>query len=154
MMMSHSTMSGRSSCTFSRASRPLPTVTTSKSSSEKVSSMTFWIVMLSSASRIFLPIAPSASRAQTGAPARCSKIDGSCPSVNDLSGLAASGGGPHGLFDDADHVLGRGAGQEDLGHSEGLELRDVLGGDDPPEEHLHAFHAFFAEQLLDPPADR
>ncbi len=56
MMMSHSTMSGRTSPSFSRASRPLPTVTTSKSSSEKVSSMTFWIVMLSSASRIFLPI--------------------------------------------------------------------------------------------------
>ena len=56
MMMSHSTMSGRTSGSFSRASRPLPTVITSKSSSEKVSSMTFWIVMLSSASRIFLPI--------------------------------------------------------------------------------------------------
>ncbi len=56
MMMSHSTMSGRTSRSFSRASRPLPTVITSKSSSEKVSSMTFWIVMLSSASRIFLPI--------------------------------------------------------------------------------------------------
>ena len=56
MMMSHSTMSGRTSASFSSASRPLPTVTTSKSSSEKVNSMTFWIVMLSSASRIFLPI--------------------------------------------------------------------------------------------------
>jgi hypothetical protein len=56
MMMSQSTRSGRTSWTFSTASRPFPTVTTSKSSSENVSSMTFWMVMLSSASRIFLPI--------------------------------------------------------------------------------------------------
>jgi hypothetical protein len=61
MMMSHSTTSGRTSWTFSMARRPLPTVTTSKSSSEKVSSMTFWMVMLSSASRIFFPITLGAS---------------------------------------------------------------------------------------------
>ena len=71
MMMSQSTMSGRTSDSFSSARRPLPTVTTSKSSSEKVSSITFWMVMLSSASRIFLLIASSvsgAARAPKGAP--------------------------------------------------------------------------------------
>ncbi len=71
MMMSHSTMSGRTCGSRSRASLPLPTVTTSKSSSEKVSSMTFWIVMLSSASRIFFPIryrAPKACAAPRRSP--------------------------------------------------------------------------------------
>ncbi len=82
MMMSQSTMSGRTSDSFSSASRPLPTVTTSKSSSEKVSSMTFWIVMLSSASRIFLPIRYGAPKPRWSR----MKIAPSLPSVNELAG--------------------------------------------------------------------
>src|SRR6266850_725109 len=83
MMMSQRTRSGRTSCTFSTASRPFPTVTTSKSSSENVSSMTFWMVMLSSASRIFLPIAAKPPKG-TG---RALKIDRSPRPVNQLSGF-------------------------------------------------------------------
>src|SRR5439155_17409037 len=59
-------------------------VTTSKSSSENVSSITFWMVMLSSANRIFLPIAT-----QT-APDGCPNIDRGCPAVNDLSALTSA----------------------------------------------------------------
>src|SRR2546425_6356860 len=130
MMMSQSTRSGRTSWTFSIARRPLPTVTTSKSSSENVSSITFWMVMLSSASRIFLPIATQTS------PDGCPNIDRGCPSVNDLSGLTigeeqqmraerdslarSERGLRNGSLDELDHVLGRGPGQEHLGHPDPL----------------------------------
>src|SRR5258708_7797071 len=138
MMMSQSTTSGRTSWTFSTARRPLPTVTTSKSSSENVSSMTFWIVMLSSASSIFLPIACCPPHGESGgspAPDRHIKIDRSCLYVKDLSGLAPRSADGKGGLDQADDVLGGGAGQEPLRHSHRLQEGDVLGGDDSPQEH-------------------
>src|SRR6266545_3315572 len=179
MMMSHSTTSGRTSATRSMASRPLPTVTTSKSSSENVSSMTFWIVMLSSASRIFLPI-ESALRAES---VRGVKIERHHPYVKERSAVAADGMNPgnrqsgersgihsrgasgaprgcdqhplvqRGLYQ-ADDVLRRRAGQEHLGHAEVLQDRDVLGRNDPAPEDLDRAHALLPQQLQDAAADR
>ena len=71
------------------ARRPLPTVTTSKSSSEKVSSMTFWMVMLSSASRIFLPIVVRPPRATDARTSR-TKIDRCLPVCQRVSGPVAA----------------------------------------------------------------
>src|SRR5262245_55707050 len=130
MMMSQRMMSGRTSCAFSTASRPLPTVVTSKSSSENVSSMTFWIVMLSSANRIFLPIAVNLRQ----------KIDRRCPYVNREPAFAppnrAGSTGPGALPGQPHHVLQGGARQEDLRDADLLQLGDVLGRDDPPHEDL------------------
>src|SRR5512141_2086668 len=152
MMMSHSTMSGRTSGRRSSASRPLPTVTTSKSSSEKVSSMTFWIVMLSSASRIFLPMPSLSSRPRRGSrgcaalPRVARRSAGACPGQDRsfppfcqrFRGLEASGGGARGALDHPDHILRRGTGQEDVRDPELLQLRDVLRRDDAADEQPYA----------------
>src|SRR5262249_9921025 len=158
MMMSQRTTSGRTSWTFSIARRPLPTVTTSKSSSEKVSSITFWIVMLSSASKIFLPItSPAPSRGGSwGLSARIlsDKDSPLLPLCQRLIGHPASAARGSAGFDHADDVLGRGSGEEHLDHSHRLQLRDVLRGNDPAHEDVHGLHRSLLQQPDHAPADR
>src|SRR5678810_727101 len=117
MMMSQRTTSGRTSAIRSTARRPSPTVTTSKSSSEKVSSMTFWIVMLSSASRIFLPIGASLREVSL----RPVKIDRHHRYVKESRTVAARLGRGYGGLYQPDDVLRRGPGEEDLRHADLLQ---------------------------------
>src|SRR6266545_5235884 len=51
------------------------------------------------------------------------------------------------LADEADNVLGGGAGGEDLLDAHDLERLDVLGRDDPAAEHGDVVRALFLEQL-------
>src|SRR5712692_4471238 len=56
-------------------------------------------------------------------------------------------GGSDVVADEADDVLGRRAGGEELFDAHGLEGRDVLGRDDAAAEDRDVFRAFFSEQF-------
>src|SRR5687768_15972309 len=138
MLMSPNTMSGRTHCTRSTASRPFPTDTTSKSSSEKVSSMTFWIVMLSSSSSIYLHIAPNMLRRAGGSHKTTARQDN--PVGPPLSTTCGQSGPclPR-LPDLRDDIGQSGARQEHLSDSHLRELGHVLRRDDPADEKRYAF---------------
>src|SRR6478735_6559962 len=56
---------------------------------------------------------------------------------------------PDGALDEVDDGLRGRAGREDLGHTELLELRDVLVGDRPPDGHDDVTGILLAQQLDD-----
>src|SRR5580693_8714724 len=109
------------------ASSPLPTALTSKSSSMKVSSMTFWIVTLSSASRMRLLMKPS---------------DGIADGIETYR---SSSRGKM-LAQIAHDVFGRGAGKEDGVDAGLLQALLVLLRDDAAREHQDVFAAVLAQQ--------
>src|SRR5687767_9045704 len=117
MPISASTMSGRSLRMRSTACFPSPTTVTWTSSSAKVSSITRWIVTLSSASSNLCAISNS-FRA-----------------------------GPDVPRDEVDDLLHRRAGQEDPLHSRVTELRDVDVRNDPAHHDEHVVQPLLAQQL-------
>src|SRR5437762_13468510 len=104
MAMSARMMSGLSAEMRLMASSPSPTATTCTSSPEKVSSMTRWMVTLSSARRSFF--------------------------IDVLDGHARAAV----ARDEVDDVLHGGAGQEDAFDADRVQLRDVDVGDDAADD--------------------
>src|SRR6476646_4543330 len=138
MCTSAMTKSGLTSGSRASASSPLLTARTSKSSSMNVSSMTFWMVTLSSASRILLFIPPpSISRPNVAPRNRAVKPfspRGLCPSGRE-TGLK--------VFDDG---LRGGPRQENRVDTGGLQGLDVLLRNDASGEDQDVLGALFLEQ--------
>src|SRR5262245_21708021 len=117
-------MSGRSLSTRSIACLPSPTASTCTSSSANVSSMTRWIVTLSSASSSL------------------------CAMASDLLDAGARV-----LVDEGDDLLHRRPGQEDPFHPDLAQPRNVDVRDDAPDDDEHVVEALLFEQLHDARAD-
>src|SRR5262245_55186192 len=124
--MSARTMSGGAASSFAIAWSPSLTATTLMSSSANVSSITRWIVTLSSASKSV-----------------CGTLD-----LSDGKTALCSSGAPHlharsrVRVDEVDDFLHRRPGQEDPFHADSLQLGDVHVGDDSPDQH---------EDIVEPP---
>src|SRR5712691_5458827 len=122
--MSARMMSGFSAGMRAIASSPSPTASTCTSSPEKVSSMTRWMVTLSSARRSFFGI-----------------------DVLDADPRPAI------ARDEVDDVLHRRTRQEDALDPDRVQLRDVDVGDDAADDHEHVLQSFFAQQIHNARAD-
>src|SRR5690348_9657961 len=117
-------MSGGDDSRRSIASSPSLTATTLTSSSAKVSSITRWIVTLSSASRsVFGTFRLS---------------DGAFPSVN---------------VDEVDDFLHRRPRQKHSLYADRLQLRDVHVRDDPADDHQDVVEPLLREELHQPRRD-
>src|SRR5947207_2170508 len=121
--MSARMMSGFSTGIRAMASSPSPTATTCTSSPENVSSMTRWMVTLSSARRSFF---------------------GTSLRFDPRPGVAG---------DEIDDVLHRRAGQEDAFDPDLVQLRDVHVGNDAADHHEHVVQPLLAEQFHHARAD-
>src|SRR6185436_4404129 len=120
MPTSARTMSGRSLSSRSIACLPSPTASTCTSSSANVSSMTRWIVTLSSASSSL------------------------CAIGSDLLDAVARV-----LGDELDDRLHRRPGQEDPLDADLVQPRDVDVRDDPADDDEHVVESLLLEQLHD-----